>query len=302
MAWPQSLIDLFARPNCTEALASFVGNEGRARRVSVLLNNPAVGGNQEIAELIADSCDMLCFTHGQYLFEQDDIGDDVFYLLAGEADVVLNGEKITYRQAPTQVGEMAARSPGKARTASVSARSKVLVVAKLSGGAFREIELNHPEFAARLTVELDARYRERLAAQKVYAENNSVVWTLISLAAAIIVGLAVWTFAIPRNWSTAAGAIASIGAGFVGFLLTLLRNPAFIWRHLAYFIGIATVGFVVLGRQIRLITDGAPFETATFEIVSDSGDENWQTLLIKIGAMVLLFGIAAIMDWQRSRR
>ena len=133
MAWPQNLIDLFVRPDCTEALASFAGNEGRARRVAVLLNNPAVGGNQEIAELIADSCEVLCFTRGQYLIEQDDIGDDVFYLLAGEADIVLNGEKITYRQAPTQVGEMAARSPGKARSASVSARSKVLVVAKISG-------------------------------------------------------------------------------------------------------------------------------------------------------------------------
>src|SRR5690606_11199825 len=129
-----------------------------------------------------------------------------------------------------------------------------------------------------------------------YAENNSPIWSLISIAAAIILGLVVWTFVVPDSWNLKARALVSIAAGFATFMIVLLRNPAFIWRHMAYFISIATVGYVVLGRQIRLIADGAPFQSASFELVSDTGDESWQTLIIKIGAMVMLFSIAAFMD------
>lgn len=302
MAWTQKLTDIFSRPDCARVLAEFGGDAGRARRVSVLLDNPAVHKNQEIAERIADNCEVLCFTKGHHFIEQGDISDDVFYLLAGEANILLNGEKITYREAPTQVGEMAARAQGKTRTASVSARTRLLVVARVKGQKFLEIEANYPEFRDRLSVELEARFRERLTAQKVYAENNSLIWPLISIAASIILGLLVWTFVAPDSWTLKARALASIAAGFTSFMIVLMRNPAFIWRHLAFFIGIATVGYVVMGRQVRLIADGTPFETVSFELISDTGDESWQTLFIKIGGMLLLFGIAAFMDWQRVRK
>ena len=301
MAWTQKLVNVFDRPDCSKVLAQFQGDTRRSQRVSILMGNPAVGKNSAIANHIADICEVLCFERGHKFIEQGNNGDDVFFLLSGEANIILNGQKITYRESPTQVGEMAARAPGKLRTATVAARSKVIAVGKISGEQFRNIEETHPDFRDRLTVELEARYRERLNAQEVYAENTAVVWTLISIAAAILLGLTVWKFAVPDSWSTASQALLSIAAAFLGFLLTLTRNPVFLWRNGAYFIAIATVGYVLLGRQIRLKAEGGPFETASFELVSDGGEESWQLLLIKIGAMIILCAIFAFMDRLRTK-
>lgn len=299
MARPADMMNWFGNKDCTAALAEFSGAAGRANRIGKLKKNPSVGGDREIAEIIADNCEVLCFRKGDAFIKQGDIGDDVFYILAGEANIVLNKRKITYREAPTQVGEMAARS-GKGRTATVSARSDLLVVAKLSGEKFREIEASFPNFKERLSVELEARFRERLTAQKVYAEGLAPIWTIASIVVGIGTAVLTW-YVSPDNWESSLKVATAFLAGVAFFMVAMIANPAYRWRNLATLVGASMVGYVFLGRHISITADGANFANARLELISQGAEQSDFAFSITILALLIIFAVSAAMDWLHSR-
>lgn len=299
MARPADMMNWFGKKDCTAALAEFSGASGRANRIAKLKKNPSVGGHAEIAEIIADNCEVYCFRKGDEFIRQGDIGDDVFYILAGEANIILNNRKITYREAPTQVGEMAARS-GKGRTATVSARSELLVVAKLSGEKFREIEEAYPKFRDLLSVELEARFRERLTAQKVYAEGLAPLWTLASVGVGIGGAISTW-YIVPENWDLSLKSAASLLAAVVFFVIAMISNPAYRWRNLASLVGVSLVGYVFLGRHISVTADGAGLANARLELISEAAEQSDFALAIVVMALLIIFAVSAAMDWLHSR-
>ena len=123
MPWTKRLayrLGLKPRP---DPMAGFSRPDADERIRSTLARNPAIGGDLDIVNELISEGEVVGFLQGDKIMEQDTNGDEVVFLLSGEAEIIVNGRKCTFRDAPNQVGEMAAIEPGKARSATVQVRS-----------------------------------------------------------------------------------------------------------------------------------------------------------------------------------
>lgn len=197
---------------------------------SVLLNNPVVGGDADIANQLLSNGNLAFFWRGDRLIKEGDHDNDVYFLLAGEVDIVFGTRLGSIRSSPNQVGEMAAIDPGQKRSANVITRSDEVAALRVSGTAFNEIRKAHADFQIRLQREMSERHRERINAAKVAKQNNSLSWFLISIGAGLFGGIVSW-FTWPDDWTVFAQSLAATGVGLLIFVFTLLRNPAFFWRR-----------------------------------------------------------------------
>lgn len=68
----------------------FEGAAGRPNLISALKRQEFVGGNQALAEAMADLGRIVEFRNGQKLTVQDAVDDDIFLLLAGKVLVLIN--------------------------------------------------------------------------------------------------------------------------------------------------------------------------------------------------------------------
>jgi hypothetical protein len=70
--------------------------------------------------------------------------NDIYFILAGTFDVVVNGRRVAGRSAGDHVGEMAAVQPAQKRSATVTALEDA-IVAKLSAEVFSNLGSRHPQ-------------------------------------------------------------------------------------------------------------------------------------------------------------
>lgn len=277
MSWSQRLALAFGlKKKKSDPLANFQGHGAQDRIQKTLLQNPAIGGDVKIVAEIISSGDLVGFHQRDKIIEQGSDDDDVYFLLAGETDIIVDGRKRTFRGAPNQIGEMAAIEPGKARSATIQVRSESVCAWRISGNKFRTIWSEQVEFKGRLQVEMSSRHREQLATVQIVKENMSLLWFGVSVGAAVIVASIVWLAAKSGDWTLAARSV-STGAVAVGtFLFVLLQNPAYIWRRSFSVLLWCLVGKSVLDTsismeasqgfgslQFELLPSGAPADIAT---------------------------------------
>ena len=272
------------------------------RAISALLSNLAIGGDQQIAEFILEKGQFLSVAKGAKLMEQGSLSDEVFFLIIGEVEVLEHGAKTALRTAPSHVGELSAKDPAKERSATVKVRSKELVAIKLDGDRFRDLLKKHPTFSARLSLETEARFRERISAQKIQSENWNLLWTLISIVSSIVVSVLVYWLVVPVDWSQTARITTSLAAGFTWFFIILLRNPALLWRNLGYIAGLALISFVLLERNVRFSSTNGTIGDTAIEFISRSSKETWESLLLKLGALLTVLIVAGFLDRLQNKR
>ncbi|MXY34692.1 MAG: cyclic nucleotide-binding domain-containing protein, partial [Boseongicola sp. SB0664_bin_43] len=242
MSWSKRLaykLDLTPRP---EPMAGFSGPGADERIRNTLARNPAIGGDLGIVNEILAVGEVVGFHQGEAIIEQDANGDDVIFLLAGEADIIVNGRKRTFRSAPNQVGEMAVLEPGKSRSATVRVRSTTACGIRISGTEFRTVWESHANFKGRLQVEMASRHREWLAATQVTMENTSLLWSALSTGAAVVAAAISWFYFNSSEWPLSVRLAASGGVSIGTFLIFLLRNPAFFWRRCFHVLLLVLVG------------------------------------------------------------
>jgi CRP-like cAMP-binding protein len=107
-----------------------------------------------LAEELADRAEVLAVSAGHMLITQGADDNDIYFILAGTFDVVVNGSRVAGRRAGDHVGEMAAVQPAQRRSASVTALEDA-IVAKVSQDAFSNLGSRHPQL-----------YRHKSAARK----------------------------------------------------------------------------------------------------------------------------------------
>lgn len=77
-----------------------------------LLPQKLVQFNQEIADFIAQRGELIQLNKGETIIEQHSPERDVFFIIMGEASLVVNGSTLPYtRVANVSVGELAALHP-----------------------------------------------------------------------------------------------------------------------------------------------------------------------------------------------
>lgn len=162
----------------------FLGEGGRRLRVEALRGQKLVSGNAALAEELADAVELIAMAKGQVLIQQDGLDNDVYFIIAGSFEVVVNGRRVGARGPSDCVGEMAAIEPTQRRSATVAA-SEASVVARLREGKFTEIASRYPEMYRFIARELSRRLLQRNATIGAYRDKIRVF--LISSGEAVAV-------------------------------------------------------------------------------------------------------------------
>ena len=274
---------------------AFSGSAGKDRINDTLLENPAVRCDQTIVDRLILDGETVFFMKGDTIIQQGGQDSDVYFLLSGEVDIVFNSQRGSIREAPNQVGEMAAIELGKKRTASVVARSNEVATLRVPGTVFRELLATNQRFLQFLQIEMSARHRERIVAASVAKENYTVIWFLVSIAAGLVTALAASYFIVLPDWTTSARSMLSFGLGLAVFVVTLLHNPAFFWRRSFLLVLLAMIGTFALDRFVSIeATRG--FGSLQFGIAVADGETDWKMDSIKAVLFLFVLLLCAYMD------
>ena len=95
------------------------GEQGRRLRVELLKRQRMVAGNEQLAERLADIAVPMELQAGDTIIEQGAEDNDLYFILHGACDIIINHKKIRSRVAGDSVGEMAAVEPLQKRSATV---------------------------------------------------------------------------------------------------------------------------------------------------------------------------------------
>lgn len=138
----------------------FQGDAGKRLRIETLVSQKIVGGNRKLAEALADSAELIAVQAGDLLIEQGASDNDVYLILAGSFDIVVNGRIVGRRVANDHVGEMSAIEPTQKRAASVVVAEEG-VVAKLTEADLAKFGSRYPQIYRCIAKELSRRLFQR---------------------------------------------------------------------------------------------------------------------------------------------
>jgi predicted nucleotide-binding protein len=160
----------------------FAGDAGRRILLETLKEQKIVGGNADLAEQIASTGELLDVNAGAAIIEQGNDDNDVYLIVAGSFDLVVNGRTVAKRVPNDHVGEMTAIQPTQRRSATVAAREASVVV-KLSEPQLAQLGEQHPQIWRCFAKELARRLEQRNALVTAVSEKIRVF--IISSAEAL---------------------------------------------------------------------------------------------------------------------
>jgi CRP/FNR family transcriptional regulator, cyclic AMP receptor protein len=140
----------------------FEGGTGRGLLLEALQKQDIVRYEKSLAEALAEGGEILEFDAGADIVRQDGADNDVFFLLTGEANVLVNDRFVGARTEGTCIGEMAALDAAAPRSATVRAKSTVVAL-KVPEPAFRATCDAHPLVFKALAQLVSHRLRQRSA-------------------------------------------------------------------------------------------------------------------------------------------
>lgn len=143
----------------------FQGDAGKRFRIEALLRQPVVQGQQAIADAIDSVCEVQEYQTGDAVIVQGASDNDLFFIISGEVEIVVNGRAVARRKVGQHVGEMAFIDTSIRRSATVVAMTPTIAI-KVTEPNFAEIANEHPAIWRRLAVELVVRLGQRGAALK----------------------------------------------------------------------------------------------------------------------------------------
>lgn len=106
----------------------FTGDAGIQKLIEALAQQEIVGRERLLAERLAAAGKLVEFQPGAILCQQGSDCDDVFFIISGKVDIIVNGHVVSTRQGGQTVGELAAVDPSAGRSATVRASSATLAL------------------------------------------------------------------------------------------------------------------------------------------------------------------------------
>jgi predicted nucleotide-binding protein len=140
--------------------ARFEGADGQRRLLATLQSCFLVEHNEELAKGLAEAGELVSFEAGKPIISQDAEDNDVYFILVGEADVLVNNRHVAVRKARDSVGEMALLNPTEPRSATIIARS-VVVALRITEPAFHQVAGEHPQVWKVIAQVVSERLRQR---------------------------------------------------------------------------------------------------------------------------------------------
>jgi predicted nucleotide-binding protein len=140
----------------------FQGKDGTRRLISALRDQRIIHDNEELATKIAALVNLKMIEPGDALISQDEVDNDLLFILSGRLSVLVNGREVAVRQSGQHVGEMALIDTSARRSASVVAIDQS-VVAAITEPHFGTLANKYPRLWRLIAVELSDRLRQRNA-------------------------------------------------------------------------------------------------------------------------------------------
>ena len=300
MYWPSKLRRALGLGRKATLPDLFSGDSGFSLTTETLLANPAVQDDQALVDCLLRDGEILYFRRGDKLIHQNGQDNCVYFLLSGGVDIVFKLQRGSIREAPNQVGEMAAIDPGTRRSASVVARTEEVAALKVPGTDFKRLLKANPRFQQLLQIEMSTRHRERIVAGNIAKKHNSLLWFAFSAVAGLFAGLTSWYFLPTTEWTTAAHTVLSCGSGLIVFLFTLLHNPAFFWKRTFGIVLLAMIGTLALDSFVSM---EAKHGFGSLQVAIEVGDQKaeWGTYLAKATPFLVVMVLCALLEIVRTR-
>jgi predicted nucleotide-binding protein len=140
-------------------LLRFSGGAGRELLLEVLSDTSLLRGVSDLQEF-AEACDLVEVPAGSEIMTQGAPDNELFVILSGSFNILVNGRQVATRRVGAHLGEMALVDPTARRSASAIAAEHSLVL-KCSELTFSKFANSHPKLWRRLAVELSRRLTER---------------------------------------------------------------------------------------------------------------------------------------------
>jgi predicted nucleotide-binding protein len=140
----------------------FMGESGARILFETLKEQKMVAGNTELAEKIASTGVLVDVSAGAKIIEQGGEDNDLYLIVAGSFDVLVNGRVINRRIPNDHFGEMAAIQPTQRRAATLQAREDSVVV-KLTEPQLAELGEQYSQVWLCFAKELARRLEQRNA-------------------------------------------------------------------------------------------------------------------------------------------
>jgi CRP/FNR family transcriptional regulator, cyclic AMP receptor protein len=166
----------------------FTGDAGQRILLDALNGQKLISGNAELAAQVASIGELVDVTAGTAIIEQGGDDNDVYLILAGSFDVMVNNRVVGGRFPNDHVGEMVAIQPTQRRAASVVARENAVVV-KLLEPQFAELSAKYPQILLYIAKELARRLEQRNAL--VTSVSDKIRVFIISSAEALEIARAI---------------------------------------------------------------------------------------------------------------
>lgn len=128
--------------------------------VNELLKQKIVNGNEEFAKEILQKGEVVDFKPDVDIITQGDHDQDVYFIIAGEANLIINGLLLCTRGSGLTIGEMSAVNPSKARSATLTAKVDTIAV-KVDVDSFNELLDKYPIAYKLLLIDQSNRLEER---------------------------------------------------------------------------------------------------------------------------------------------
>ena len=138
----------------------FRGESGRNCRIWALRQQKILHDNEDLSNEIADQAELLQFESNEEVVVQGDADNDIYFILAGQLSIAVNGREVAIRKSGEHVGEMVLIDPSARRSASVVAIEQTVVM-KISETSFRLLAEKYPRIWQLIAVELADRLRQR---------------------------------------------------------------------------------------------------------------------------------------------
>lgn len=140
----------------------FEGTDGQRHLIVALQSCPLVEHSEALASRLADVGQVVSFDAGDVIMTQGADDNDVFFILVGQAEVMVNGRHVAIREARDTIGEMALLSPTEPRSATVTARTEVVAL-KVSEPDFHQVAEEHTQVWRVVAQVVADRLRQRSA-------------------------------------------------------------------------------------------------------------------------------------------
>ena len=146
-------------PEAEGMLGRFTDENGKVLLLEVLSDSNLLRGLDDLDELVAKS-KLIEVQKGQQIIAQGGTDNDIYVIVSGSFDIIINGRTVNTRRVGSHVGEMALIDPTARRSATVSASEHSLVL-KCTEAHFSKIANKNPKLWRRIAIELARRLNER---------------------------------------------------------------------------------------------------------------------------------------------